>query len=414
MAKHIFKHPGWTRNATIYEVNVRQYTEEGTFRAMQAHLPRLRDMGVDILWFMPIQPIGEKERKGTLGSNYAVKDYLSVNPQFGTLADFKALVRESHAMGMRVILDWVANHTAWDHNWVQDHPEWYLRGKDGSLSHYVYTAEKKEEPWEDVLGLDYSQKALWDVMTEAMLYWIRETDIDGFRCDVAGLVPTAFWEQARGKMAAIKPVFLLAEWADPKLHDRAFDMTYDWGAYDCLSSLATGKGRLKDLKKHIIKDRAAYPEDAYRMVFTTNHDKNSWEASDKELYGEHFPLWAALAYLLPGMPLIYSGQESGLDKRILFFEKDPIDWDGYRYEGLFRQLSRLKKDNPALWNGQYGGATEFLKTGSKQVLGIKRRKDDNVVIGLFNLSDKKRKVKAGRYHDAMELEPWGFVLKPEN
>ncbi len=381
------------------------------FQCHEGPSPRLKEMGVDILWFMPINPIGEKERKGTLGSNYAVRDYTAVNPELGTLEDFKALVQEIHAMGMKVLIDWVANHTAWDHAWVSEHPEWYLKDKNGELKHYIYiNEENEEEPWEDVLGLDYNQKDLWEAMTEALLFWIRETDIDGFRCDVAGLLPKTFWEQARDRMEAVKPVFMLAEWSTVPLHTKAFDMTYDWGTYDCFERLARGKGSLKDLKKHIKKDRDTFPEDAYRMVFTTNHDKNTWVASDEELYGDRFQIWAVLSYLLPGMPLIYSGQESGLDKQIEFFEKDPIDWKDFKFEALYRDLNQLKKDNPALWNGQYGGSFEFLKTGNRHVLAIKRRKDDNVVIGLFNLAGKKAKVKGSRYYDMMKLEPWGFVL----
>jgi glycosidase len=220
-------HPTWSRQATIYEVNLRQYTPQGSLSAFEAELPRLKAMGVDIVWLMPIHPIGTKERKGTLGSYYAVRDYTGVNPEFGTLADVKRLVARAHALGMKLILDWVANHTAWDHPWVHDHPDWYKKNEKGEIFPVTFGSGPDREEWTDVVALDYTQPALWRAMTDAMAFWLREADIDGFRCDVAGLVPTPFWEQARAELERIKPVFMLAEWNEPELHAKAFDMTYD-------------------------------------------------------------------------------------------------------------------------------------------------------------------------------------------
>lgn len=404
-----FQHALWTKNANIYEVNIRQYTQEGTLSAFKKHLPRLKEMGVDILWFMPIQPIGEKNRKGTLGSNYSVKDYTAVNPEFGTLADFKEVVDEIHRLGMYAIIDWVANHTAWDHIWTTEHPQWYKKDEKGEIHSYVYDNGKELEYWTDVVGLDYTQEAVWDAMTRALMFWIEETGIDGYRCDVAGLVPLKFWEQVRERMDSVKPVFMLAEWWGTDLHDKAFDMTYDWGAYDRMAEISQGKATALDLKEYIENPKTVYPEDAYRMVFTTNHDKNAWEASDQEIYGDHFEVFAALAATLPGMPLIYGGQESGLDKRLAFFEKDPIEWKTFGFSQLYKKLLKMKKDNPALANGQFGGKIEILEATNKSVFAFTRQKEGNAVTGIFNLSGEASVVNIG--NQMIELAPWSYKIE---
>lgn len=213
-------HPEWLKNATLYELNTRQFTPEGTFRAAEAHLPRLKALGVDVIWLMPINPIGVKNRKGTLGSPYSVRDYYGVNPEFGTLEDLKHFVTSAHALGMKVILDWVANHSAWDNVMVAEHPDWYERDYKGDLRPTPWW------DWSDIIDLDYSKPALREYMTKAMAYWVRAADIDGFRCDVAGFVPVDFWENVRAELDAIKPVFMLAEWESRDLHARAFDATY--------------------------------------------------------------------------------------------------------------------------------------------------------------------------------------------
>ncbi|MGO4478999.1 alpha-amylase family glycosyl hydrolase [Massilia sp. 2TAF26] len=384
-------HVAWSKNANIYEVNIRQYTKEGTFKAFAAHLPRLKKMGVDILWLMPVQPIGEKNRKGTLGSYYAVRDYTAVNPEFGTLADFKALVKQAHGLGMKVLIDWVANHTAFDNPWTVEHKDWYLLNDKGEIFPVTYTDGAEPEYWTDVTGLDYSKPALWKGMTEAMAYWVRETDIDGFRCDVAGKVPTPFWNQARDALDRIKPVFMLAEADKPELHEHAFDMTYGWDTKDLFKDIAKGKKDARALKDFLEHPPRAYPPGAYRMRFTSNHDENSWAGSDVELYGPAFKAMAVLAATLPGMPLIYGGQEAGLDKRIEFFEKDPIDWKTYRYAPFYASLLKLKHDNPALWNGQYGGGTEVLETGNDKVFAFQRKRDGNIVKVIVNLSNAAQK-----------------------
>jgi glycosidase len=404
-------HVAWSKNANIYEVNIRQYTPEGTFKAFAAHLPRLKKMGVDILWLMPIQPIGEKNRKGTLGSYYAVRDYTAVNPEFGSLDDFKALVRQAHALGMHVIIDWVANHTAFDNRWTIEHKDWYLHDAKGEIYPVTYTEGAEPEYWTDVTGLDYSKPALWQGMTEAMAYWVRETGIDGFRCDVAGKVPTPFWNQARDALDRIKPVFMLAEADKPELQEHAFDMSYGWDTKDIFKDIAKGKRDAGALKEFVAHPPKAFPPGAYRMRFTTNHDENSWQGSDVELYGPAFKAMAVLAATLPGMPLIYGGQESGLDKRIAFFEKDPVQWKNYAYAPFYARLLALKHDNPALWNGQYGGGIEVLETGNDKVFAFLRKRDGNTVKVSVNLSNEAQRFSLPGGKGPQTLAAWDYRIE---
>jgi glycosidase len=404
-------HVAWSKNANIYEVNIRQYTPEGTFKAFAAHLPRLKKMGVDILWLMPIQPIGEKNRKGTLGSYYAVRDYTAVNPEFGSLDDFKALVRQAHALGMHVIIDWVANHTAFDNRWTIEHKDWYLHDAKGEIYPVTYTEGAEPEYWTDVTGLDYSKPALWQGMTEAMAYWVRETGIDGFRCDVAGKVPTPFWNQARDALDRIKPVFMLAEADKPELQEHAFDMSYGWDTKEIFKDIAKGKRDAGALKEFVAHPPKAFPPGAYRMRFTTNHDENSWQGSDVELYGPAFKAMAVLAATLPGMPLIYGGQESGLDKRIAFFEKDPVQWKNYAYAPFYARLLALKHDNPALWNGQYGGGIEVLETGNDKVFAFLRKRDGNTVKVSVNLSNEAQRFSLPGGKGPQTLAAWDYRIE---
>lgn len=402
-------HVAWSKNANIYEVNIRQFTPEGTFKAFAAHLPRLKKMGVDILWIMPIQPIGEKNRKGTLGSYYAVRDYTAVNPEFGTLDDFKALVKQAHGMGMHVIIDWVANHTAFDNPWVSTHSDWYLKNDKGEIYPVTYGEGEHVEYWTDVTGLDYSKPELWKGMTDAMAYWVREADIDGFRCDVASKVPTPFWNQARDALDKIKPMFMLAEADKVDLHDHAFDMSYGWDTKDLFKDIAKGKADAKTIRNFLANPPRVFPRDAYRMRFTSNHDENTWQGSDAEMYGPAFKAMAVLAATLPGMPLIYSGQESGLDKRLEFFEKDPIQWQNYQYAPLYARLLKLKHDNPALWNGQYGGDVEVLETGTDKVFAFRRKMGGNVVQVAVNLTGEQQSY-AQPGHKRSSLSAWDYRI----
>jgi glycosidase len=406
-------HVAWSKNANIYEVNIRQYTPEGTFKAFAAQLPRLKKMGVDILWLMPIQPIGEKNRKGTLGSYYAVRDYTAVNPEFGSLDDFKALVRQAHALGMHVIIDWVANHTAFDNRWTAEHKDWYLHDAKGEIYPVTYTEGAEPEYWTDVTGLDWSKpgSGLWQGMTEAMAYWVRETGIDGFRCDVAGKVPTPFWNQARDALDRIKPVFMLAEADKPELQEHAFDMSYGWDTKDLFKDIAKGKKDARALKDFLANPPKVFPPGAYRMRFTSNHDENSWAGSDVELYGPAFKAMAVLAATLPGMPLIYGGQESGLDKRIEFFEKDPVQWKDYAYAPFYASLLKLKHDNPALWNGQYGGGIQVLETGNDKVFAFQRQRGGNVVKVSVNLSNETQRFSLPGRKGTQTLAAWDYRIE---
>lgn len=381
-------HPAWAERANIYEVNIRQYTPEGTFRAFEKHLPRLRKMGVDILWIMPINPISKKFRKGTLGSYYAVSDYHAINPEYGDLADFQHLVAQAHKLGFKVIVDWVANHTGWDNVWVDEHPDWYKRNAKGELEGYHYTdlSDRHEEVWADVIGLDYSKPEVRAGMIEAMSYWVKTADIDGFRCDVAWTLPVDFWDEARAKLDAIKPMFMLAEADTPDLQVRAFDMTYDWVLYHKLVDIAKGKATAADLAKLYTDPPRRYPAGAYRMTFTSNHDENSWNGTERELYGPATDAMSVLAATLPGMPLIYSGQEDGLDKRLKFFEKDTIAWRNYSRTAFFARLLKLKHEHPALASGMKSGNMALIDTGNANVFAFRRISGADKVTVVANLS----------------------------
>jgi len=375
-------HPEWTRNKMIYEVNIRQYTPEGTFKSFEKHIPRLKEMGVDILWLMPINPIGEKNRKGTLGSYYAVKDYLDVNPEFGTREDFRNLVDAVHNSGMYIIIDWVANHTSWDNNLTKTNPEFFMKDSLGNFTPPV-------ADWSDVIDLNYDNKDLWKYMTDALIYWVKDFNIDGYRCDVAGMVPTEFWNQARPQLDKIKPVFMLAEWETPELHAGSFDMTYGWDLYHLFNDIAKKEKDAADVRVYTEEDKKEYPADAYRMLFITNHDENSWNGTEFERLGDGVEAFAALTYTLPGMPLIYTGQEIGLSKRLSFFEKDPIDWKESKYQQFYTKLNELKHNNKALLNGEQGGDLVYVSIqNNKEVLSFTREKDNDKILVIANLSDR--------------------------
>ena len=399
-------HVPWSRHAAIYEVNIRQFTAEGTLKAATSDLPRLKTLGVDILWLMPLQPIGQLNRKGTLGSYYSIRDYAAVNPEFGTLADVRAFVQAAHSLGMKVILDWVANHTAFDHPWTREHKDWYKLDAHGDIFPVTFNAGTAgEEHWSDVTGLNYDKPALRDAMIAAMQFWVRETDLDGFRCDVASLVPTDFWVRTRKALDAIKPMFMLAESDAIELHTSgAFDMTYSWDLADqVFKKIGTGEAGAPLLKAWLAKQPAGYPAHAYRMRFTANHDFNSWHGTDAELYGDAYQALAVLTFTLPGMPLIYNGQESRLTKRLAFFEKDAIDWKDHELTGFYQQLTGLKKTHPALAAGQYGAPVKLLDAPAN-VVAFERRQGTDVVRVVVNLS------KAPQTYAGKTLPPWGWVI----
>lgn len=377
-------HPEWTRDAVLYQINTRQYSKEGTFAAVQKDLPRLKDLGVDILWFMPIHPIGEKNRKGTLGSYYSVKDYYAVNPEFGTKADFKALVEEAHDQGFHVILDWVANHTAWDHPLTIEHSDWYEKNWKGDFRPTPWW------DWSDIIDLDFSELGVREYMSDAMTYWVEEIDVDGFRADVAGYVPLDFWEDIRRRLENIKPVFMLGEWETRDLHAKAFDATYWWEWKEAIQSIAKGKADTGALYSVYSANESAWPIDAFRMTYTSNHVQNSWDGTPFEIFGDAYKTAIALQFTGEGFPLIYNGQEGANDHRLEFFEKDEITWNfDSPINTLFKNLIQFKTDNPALHNGAWGARTTKVENSNFQkVFSFIRQKEENAVLGVFNLSDE--------------------------
>ena len=400
-------HVPWSRQAAIYEINVRQFTAEGTLKAATADLPRLERMGVDILWLMPIQPIGQKNRKGTLGSYYSIRDYTAVNPEFGALDDVRAFVRAAHAQGMKVILDWVANHTAFDHPWTREHEDWYKLDARGKIFPVTFNAgTPNEEHWSDVTGLSYEQPALRDAMIAAMQFWVREADLDGFRCDVASSVPTPFWERARRELDAVKPMFMLAESDAIDLHRSAFDMTYSWDLARLFHEVGQGKAGAPELRDWVAKEPHGFPPSAYRMRFTANHDFNSWNGTDAELYGDNYLPLAVLTFTLPGMPLIYGGQESRLTKRLEFFEKDPIAWKTRELQPFYTRLLALKHAHPALANGQYGGALTLLDGGNERLFAFKRALGADSVAVVVNVSTSEQKLRLGTAERSLPAHGW--------
>ncbi len=380
-------HTDWSRNSVIYEVNLRQFTPNGTIKEFREHLPRLKELGVDILWFMPIHPIGELNRKGTLGSYYSVKDYFDLDPAYGTKDEFRQLVKEIHSNGMYIILDWVANHTAWDNELSKTNPEYFKKDAVGNFVPPV-------PDWHDVIALDYSNKDVWNYMNGALEYWIKEFNIDGYRCDVAGMVPIEFWNQLRPKLDAIKPVFMLAEDEAPEMHKKAFDMTYSWDLMHLMNRVAKGESKANDIIKLIQEEETKYPQDSYRMRFITNHDENSWNGTEYERLGEFTESFAVLTGILPGMHLIYSGQEAGLNRRLEFFEKDSINWVNHRMGYIYKKLNELKKKNSALINGNLGGDFYRVKSSSSNdVIVFMRRRGDEKILAIFNFSTIKSELK---------------------
>lgn len=385
-------HTDWSYNLSMYEVNIRQYTPEGTFAAFEEHLDRLEEMGIGILWIMPIHPIGEENRLETLGSYYSVKDYRGVNPEFGTHEDFESLVEKAHSRGMYVILDWVPNHTAWDNYLTEENPHWYETDSDGNFMSPPGTN------WSDVIQLDHSEQGLQDYMVEAMEFWVEDYGVDGFRVDAASFVDDDFQENVNNRLRAIRPdIFLLAEDDGPKWYDVGYDMSHGWGLYGfghgVLIDIADGSAGANDLYSYYQDQVDSYPEENYRLYFTQNHDENSWYGTTSELFGEASEIFAVLTATFHGMPLIYSGQEAGLDQRLEFFEKDEINWRDHPKEEIYSTLIHLKRENQALWNGEHGGDLQRVSTQNDDDLFVfVREKEGDRVFVALNLSDENQDV----------------------
>lgn len=380
--ERLFSAVEWSYTTNLYEVNIRQYTPEGTFEAFSAHLPRLRDMGVEVLWFMPITPISHLKRQGALGSYYACSDYVSINPEFGTIEDFVSLVKKCHGLGFKVIIDWVANHTGCDHKWTVSNPEYYKRNAAGEFY--------DTNGWNDVIDLNYYDHAMRREMIASMEFWIRRADIDGFRCDMAHLVPLDFWKQARQHLDSIKKLFWLAETEDAFYFD-AFDCNYGWNWMHRTEDFAKHKIDLPHLLDSHMKNLARFPTGSMQLYFTSNHDENSWNGSEYEKYGEMAQALAIFSVTWPGLPLVYSGQELPNYKRLKFFDKDQIDWNGqFLHHDFYKRLFDLRRTNPCL-NAQLTiSSNTILDTGNnQQILSYLRAASDRKLFVLLNLSKSK-------------------------
>lgn len=417
-------HPAWLAQSNIYEVNLRQFSKAGTVKEFEKSLPRLKNMGVDILWFMPITPIGKVGRKMTdadMGSYYAVRDYKGFNEEFGTMADWKAMVKHAHSMGFKVITDWVANHSAIDNPWMKDHPGFYARDKDGNvLSPY---------DWTDVRKFNYASAELRDSMISALKFWVTETGIDGFRCDVADDVPADFWKQAITALRKIKSVFMLAEGAKPELHVAGFDATYAWEMMRVTTDLYAGKKNLVQLDSALNADIKMYPANAWHMYFTSNHDENSWNGTEFEKYGDAYKTFAVFSQTMyHSIPLIYNGQEVMNKKRLKFFVKDAIEWnDRYEMAPFYTTLLKLRHTNPAL--AASASYKRIPTSNEAAIFAYQRASGSHKVVVILNLSKQaqsftigdaaingqpqnvfskaKEKLNAGH---SFTLAPWGYLV----
>ena len=422
------RHTCWAYDATIYELNTRQATPEGTFAAAEALLPELKESGVDIIWIMPIQKIGVLERKGTLGSYYAITNYCEFNPEFGTRADFEHFLAKAHELGMKVILDWVANHTAPDSEWTKN-DGWHYRDSLGNLM--------VQYDWTDISKLNYDNQDMRAAMKQAMHWWMDSIGIDGFRCDVAGEVPTDFWNDAMAEIKAKHPdMFTLAEDEDKaqELTETAFDMYYGWTLHHLMNEVAQGKKTVEDLWGYFAKVDTTIRHEAIRMNFTSNHDENSWNGTEFERMGDATDLFAAFTYVVPGMPMIYTGQMSGNHHRLEFFEKDLIDRvENAPQKALYKGLNDLRANNRALWSNEKGAPMVRLAADNDKVFACVRTKScpkhgDNTVIAIMNMSAEPQTVTldltnlAGEYNcicgktmtleatQTLELTPWKYII----
>ncbi len=377
----------WIDKAVLYEVNVRQYTAEGTFNAFSEHLQRLHDMGINTLWFMPIYSISELNKKGSLGSPYSIRDYKTVNSEYGTNEDFKNLVDKAHEMGFKVLIDWVGNHTGWDHVWITEHPEYYVKDENGDITCPLGT------DWIDVAQLDYQNQDMRAAMIDAMSFWIRDMDIDGFRCDYAQGVSIDFWEEARKELDKIKPIYMVAEDGtnSDSLLNSAFDSNYNFELYDELKFAANMPNTADDIEKYICME---HPYGSFKMNFIDNHDKNTYNGTLKDRFGsEALGAFYTIIFTAEGMPLIYSGNEEDDDISLEFFEKDNIDFGDYNYADLLTRLCNIKTENEPLYNGIYGGKIRIINNDNDNILSFERVKNGKKITVLVNVSDEKQTVK---------------------
>ena len=405
----MYKNPEWSYSAILYEMNIRQFTTEGTFRAASERLPFLRSIGVDAIWLMPIYPIGEEDRKGSLGSYYSIRDYKGVNPEFGSEADLRDFITKAHALGIKILFDWVANHTARDARWISERPlDWYERDQEGRA--------KVPWDWSDTAKLNYANREVWRGQIDAMRYWVEQFGIDGFRCDMAMLVPIEFWQEASAELHSIKSdIFMLAEAEEDNLFEGAFNMSYQWNIHHIMCDIAKGARRVWDMRNAMHAERQRYPREAMRLSFTSNHDENSWSGSEQSRFGRALEVMTAMTFLMPStMPLIYTGQEVGYDHSFAFFDRDSIPEEVYK-EGyateLYRRLADLKHSQRALDSGQRGGDVIEIENNAKDcMMTFVREVDGSRVVAIVNLSpytihaDFRTGIYAGTYRDAISGE----------
>jgi len=379
----LFKAPGWMAHTNVYEVNLRQYTPEGTLKAFEKEFPRLRDMGVETLWFMPVTPIAEKNKKGTMGSYYACSDYTSVAAEFGTVDDFRVLVQKAHESGFKVILDWVANHTGWDHIWTKEHPEWFEMDP-------VTNDFRMASGMEDIIELDFTNKELRRAMIDAMKFWVTECDIDGFRADLAFWVEADFWLEARPELDAVKPLFWLGEFdeLEAPAYTDSFDACYSWSWMQRSRDFYQNKWSMESLEEILNRYRQAADSGSVQIYFTTNHDENSWNGTEYEKYGNMARALAVFSCTWSGIPLIYSGQEMPNYKRLAFFDKDAIEWTGtYELHDFYKTLLALHTGHPAMAAGDKDTLpNKIVTTAYGQIYAYSRKKGEREVLVFLNFS----------------------------
>ncbi len=374
-----FKQVSWANSDSIYEVNIRQYTAEGTFKAFEKHLPRIKDMGIDIVWLMPITPISQVHKKGSLGSYYACSSYTKINPEFGTEADFKDLVDAAHTLGMKVIMDWVANHTGSQHEWMQEHPNWFAQDASGVFS--------ERNGWEDVVDLNFDNSLMRIALIDAMEFWVRQFNIDGFRCDMAHLVPLDFWIAARTKLQDSKILYWLAECEDIAYH-QVFDTSYAWSWMHASQKLGKGEDGLHEVYT-ILHQYAQYPKGASKLFFTSNHDENSWNGTEYEKYGKAAKAWAVFTLTWNGQPLIYSGQELPNHKRLAFFDKDQLHWTSEKplLHDFYTTLLTARRQFPVLAAGSI-----FNLPTDNAVMAYFKQDQGQTALVILNFSAERQQV----------------------
>ena len=405
------------RDSVIYEVNVRQYSESGTFKDFTKDIPKLKDLGVKIIWLMPIHPISETKRKGTLGSYYSISNYKEINPEFGNKEDFDKLITEAHKNEMYVILDWVANHTGWDHNWIKTNPEFYTKNSSGEIIDPINPSTGESWGWTDVADLNFDNMEMQEEMIQAMEYWVKEHNIDGYRLDAAHSCPASFWKKSIDRLNETKKVLMLAE--SDGYHTggfeliELFDMSYNWSGHHVLNRIFKKENNSKDLKENIVRNINDYSSEHILMNFTSNHDENTWAGTVFDRYGNGAKTFAALTYFLPGIPLIYNGQEYGLDKRLAFFEKDFIPKKESDFFDFYKKLNKLKKENNLL-NIDPKIKFEVIETNSNNLVCFKRSIGEESIYFIANLSETKQEVQTGVKKKLRSLNEQGEVSLENN